>query len=425
MGFRRLDSPLKLLYICIVNANIQGEIIMAYAYVNREIEKILKIAAKQFPSIIVTGPRQSGKTTVIDHLFSKTHKYVSMDNPDLRLMAANDPGLFFENYPPPVIIDEIQYVPQLFSYIKFLIDKNRNSYGQFILTGSQLFPLMANVGESLAGRIAVMNLLSFSYKEQFSKAGVSKLSMDSLKNRVLTGGMPEVVLKKNINIDLWFSSYLQTYLERDVRQLRQVGDLGDFQRFLQLLGAFNGQAMNLSSLSRDLGVAVNTVKAWLSILEASGQIIFVKPFYLNKGKRIIKSPKIYFLDTGLLCYLTGVTASEQIFKGPMSGQMFETIVVGEIVRSFYNKGKIPRIFWWRTSYGEEVDFIVEDKGRILPIEIKMSSAVNRQMAKGLILFRDLFPDKVDKALLINLSKTKTILDEKIISTPFTDFIHQL
>ena len=163
----------------------------------------------------------------------------------------------------------------------------------------------------------------------------------------------------------------------------------------------------------------------MSILEASGQIILIKPFYLNKGKRIIKSPKIYFLDTGLLCYLSGITNAGQIFKGPMSGQMFETVVAGEIVRSFYNKCKIPRIFWWRTSYGEEVDFVVEDKGRILPVEVKMSSAANRQMAKGLISFRDLFADKVDNALLVNLSKEKMILGKNIISVPFTDFIRQL
>lgn len=396
---------------------------MAHAYVNREMEKTLKAAAKQFPSIIVTGPRQSGKTTLITHLFSKTHKYVSMDKPDTRLMAASDPDLFFENYPPPVIIDEIQYAPGILPYIKILIDKARDSCGKFILTGSQMFPLMANVGESLAGRVGVMTLLSFSFKEQFS--GKPALDIEKLKKRTLTGGMPEVVLKKNINIELWFSSYLQTYLERDVRQLRQIGDLGDFQRFLQILAAFNGQALNLSSLSRDLGVAVNTIKAWLSVLEASGQIILIKPFYLNKGKRLIKSPKIYFLDTGLLCYLSGVTNVEQIFKGPMSGQMFETVVVGEIVRSAYNKGRLPRIFWWRTSYGEEVDFVVEDKGKILPIEVKMSSVSNRRMAKGLISFRDLFADKIDEALLVNLSKEKIMLDKKIISLPFADFIRRI
>lgn len=392
-------------------------------YINRDIEKILKIAVKQFPSAIVTGPRQSGKTTLLKHLFFKSHRYVSMDNPDLRLMATEEPQLFFENYPPPIIIDEIQYTPQLFSYIKILIDKNRSTNGQFLLTGSQSFPLMAKAGESLAGRIAIFNLLSFSFREQFRQDKV--LDINILKKRMLTGGFPEVVTSKNVNLELWFSGYLQTYLERDVRQLRQIGDLADFQRFLQLMAAFNGQMINLSSLSRDLGVAVNTLKAWISVLEACRQIILIKPFYLNKGKRIIKSPKIYFLDTGLLCYLAGITSLKQIFKGPLSGQLLETAVLSEIVRNFYNRGKVPRIFWWRTSYGEEVDFIIEDKSKIRPLEIKLSSKANRQMAKNLISFCKLFSDRIDKGFLVNLSQEKLKLDKKVISVPFADFIRQL
>ena len=396
---------------------------MTKGYINRDIEKILKIAVKQFPSIIVAGPRQSGKTTLFKHLFLKSHRYVSMDNPNLYQMAIEDPGLFFENYPPPIIIDEIQYVPELFSYIKVLIDKKRKTSGQFLLTGSQSFPLMAKVGESLAGRIAIFNLLSFSLSEQFRKG--TELDVNELKKRTLVGGFPEVVTKRSMNIELWFAGYLQTYLERDVRQLRQIGDLLDFQRFLQLIAAFNGQAANLSSIARDLGITVNTVKAWISILEASGQIISVKPFYLNKGKRIIKSPKIYFLDTGLLCYLNGITTTTQIFKGHLSGQLFETLVLGEIVRNFYNRGKIPRVYWWRTSHGEEVDFIMEDKGRIIPLEVKLSSKVNKRMVNSLIAFCKLFSDKIDKAFLINLSQDKLMLDKKIISIPFTDFIYQL
>lgn len=392
-------------------------------YLDRDIEKMLKIAARQFPSVIVTGPRQSGKTTLLKHLFSKSHRYVSMDNPDLRLMARDEPALFFENYSPPVIIDEIQYAPQLFSYIKMLIDKNRKDKGQFLLTGSPSFPLMAKVGESLAGRIAVFSLLSFSFREQFGQD--MRLSIEKLKKRALIGGFPEVITNRNLNIELWFASYLQTYLERDLRQLRQIGDLTDFQRFLQLMAAFNGQIMNLSGLSRDLGITVNTAKAWISILEASGQIITIKPFYLNKGKRIIKSPKLYFLDSGLLCYLMGVTSTKQIFRGPLSGQLLETLVVGEMVRYFYNRGKPLRIFWWRTSSGEEVDFVIEDGAKIIPLEVKLTSRVNRRMAESLISFSKLFSDKIDKGFLVNLSREKLILDKKIISIPFVDFIYNL
>lgn len=392
-------------------------------YIARIIEKTLKVAAKQFPSIIITGPRQSGKTTLLKHLFSKSHAYVSMDNPDLRLKATTEPEIFFQNYPPPLIIDEIQNAPQILSHIKMMIDKDRKKVGQFILTGSQLFPLMAKVSESLAGRIGVFALLPLSCKEQKDK---KRLSTEAdIRNRILYGGFPEVVTKKNINLEWWFASYLQTYLERDVRQLRQIGDLGDFQRFLQLLAAFNGQVLDLSSLSRDLGIAVNTIKAWISVLEASGQIVAIKPFYMNKGKRIIKSSKIYFLDTGLLCYLTGITTSEQVFKGPWAGQMLETLVLQELIKGFYDQGKIPRVFWWRTSHGEEVDFVVEDQGRIIPVEVKISARANTEMAKGLLSFSKLFKDKTDKAWLVYLGQEKTVISEKVMALPFGDFIKEV
>jgi predicted AAA+ superfamily ATPase len=396
---------------------------MANHYIKREIEAIFKTAVRQFPSVIVTGPRQSGKTTLLTHLFAKSHNYVTMDNPNTRLMASKEPELFFENHTPPLIIDEIQYTPQLFSYIKILIDKQRARNGQFLLTGSQLFPLMAKVSDSLAGRIATLALLPLSIKEQFPSQNA--FSIDRIKKIGLNGGFPEIAIKKGLNLELWFTSYLQTYLERDVRQLRQIGDLGDFQKFLELIAALNGQILSLSSLSRDLGVAVNTVKAWISILEASNQVVLIKPFYLNKGKRLIKSSKIYFIDSGLLCYLSGISHIQQIFKGPLSGQLFETMVLSEVLKSFWNKGKIPKIYWWRTSYGEEVDFIIEDKGRIIPVEVKLSSNANMQMAKSLKTFCDIFSDRVDKAFLVNLLGERVILDKKITAIPFATFINQL
>lgn len=392
-------------------------------YLNRDIEGILKKAARQFPAVIVTGPRQSGKTTILKHLFLKTHNYVSLDEPDIRLQASRDPKYFLKNFPPPVIIDEIQYATELFPYLKIAIDNNRSRRGQFLLTGSQSFPLMARVGESLAGRIAVFALLSFSYSEQLKRK--KALDLDTLKQMALKGGFPEVVLRKNINMKLWFSGYLQTYLERDVRQLRQVGDLMDFQRFLELLAANNGQVLNLSGLSRDLGVAVNTIKAWISVLEASHQIVVIKPYYRNKGKRIVKSPKVYFLDTGFLCYLTGVLHKEQVFKGPLAGQLFETIVLGEVVRRFHNEGNIPRIFWWRTSYGEEVDFIIERKGKIIPVEVKMTSKTNRDLARSLFSFSKTFSGEIKKSILVNLADRPMSLGDMIESLPFEQFINEI
>ncbi len=387
-------------------------------YIKRKIEPFLKKAASQFPALIVTGPRQSGKTTLLKHMFQKTHNYVTLDHPDIRLMAIQEPELFMDNYKPPVIIDEIQRAPELFSYIKMKIDGNRQKNGQFLLTGSQSFPLMAGVGESLAGRIAVFTLLSLSINEQISNP---VLTNDLLKGFALRGGFPELATQKNKDSKLWFNGYLQTYLERDLRQLRQVGDLADFQRFLELLASINGQVINFSNLSSDLGVAVNTIKAWASVLETSNQIALIKPYYKNKGKRIIKSPKVYFTDTGFLCFLNGISYKEQIFKGPLSGQLFENVLLGEIIRGFYNRGETPKIFWWRTSHGEEVDFIIDRNGKLTPIEVKLTSRINKGLTKNLNTFTKLFSQETDQALLITQATTGMNFDDKIKAVTVANF----
>jgi uncharacterized protein len=395
---------------------------MAQKYVERRMEKVLKRAARQFPSLILTGPRQSGKTTILKHLFSKTHRYVSLDDPDTRLMANQDAKYFLKNYPPPVIIDEMQYAPNLFPLIKIAIDHARSRKGLFLLTGSQIFPLMAGVTESLAGRIAVLSLLSFSFKELFSGRKLPDLNM--IKNYALRGGYPDVALGRKIDMRLWFGGYLQTYLERDVRQIRQIGDLTDFQRFLEMLAALNGQMLNFSNLSSDLGIAVNTIKSWISILEATHQVVLIKPYFKNRGKRLMKSPRIYFLDLGFVNYLTGITTKEQVFKGPAAGALFEAMILGELLRDAHTQGEVPRIYGWRTSHGKEVDFIVEKGGKLIPIEVKLGTAQNKSAAKHLIAFSEIFSEEVRTSYLINLADHRVSLGKRVVGLPAFKFFSQ-
>jgi hypothetical protein len=251
-----------------------------------------------------------------------------------------------------------------------------------------------------------------------------KISLDELKTIVLTGGFPEIVVDKNRDIQMWFKSYLNTYLERDIRNLRQIGNMLDFQRFLELIAYLNGQVLNLSSIARDLGVAVNTIKIWLSILETSNQIVLIKPFFRNKGKRITKSPKLYFLDTGLVCFLNGITDINQIFKGPLAGQLLETLVLTEIIKNFYNNGELARVFWWRTSNGIEIDFILQKKDKLIPIEIKLTSSLNKMLCKNLEIFFELFKEDIDKCLLINLAENNLKINSHTQIISIYDFIVQ-
>lgn len=385
-------------------------------YINRIIESTLTKASKSFPAAIITGPRQSGKTTLVKKLFDKKFSYVSLDNPSIRLQAVKEPELFLKNYPPPLIIDEIQYAPKIFSYLKIIIDQNRHLPGQFILTGSQLFPLMAKVSESLAGRIAVFTLLPLSLKEKSNQ----KANLSQLKKSILFGGFPEPFTKPRLDKNLWFSSYIQTYLERDIRQLKQILNLTEFQRFLQLTAANNGQVINLTSFSNDLGIAVNTIKSWLSILETTGQITLIRPYYKNKGKRLIKSPKLYFLDTGLFCHLVGLTTANQIFSGPLSGSHLETLVVTEIFKHYYNQGQVPKVYYWRTSNQQEIDFIIEHKNRVIPLEIKLTAQANINYLKSLSSFIKLFNLKT--GYLLNLNHKQIHLTQQIVSLPYSNLL---
>ncbi len=402
---------------------------MTTDYIPRSLEPVLKNAAQQFPAVVLVGPRQSGKTTLLKHLFGQDYSLVSLEPPDVRLAALNDPRGFLNLYPAPVIFDEIQYAPALLPYIQERIDANREQPGQFILTGSQNLLLMQQVTESLAGRAAILKLLPLSRWEMTgqlqrslpweapSTISLPAQSAVALWEQTLRGFYPEIALTPNRDARLWQSSYIQTYLERDVRNLRNIGDLTLFQTFLRALAARSAQLLNLSQLARDVGVSVNTAKDWISILEASFQIFILRPYFANIGKRLIKSPKVYFMDTGLLCYLVGLRDSEHASAGPMGGAIFENLVVSDLYKIYQHRGEEPPLYFWRTAAGAEVDLVVDTQSGLTPLEIKLSETPRPEMARELIGFQHDFKAKARPGYVIHPGKMLLPLGEGITSLP--------
>ena len=368
-------------------------------YVPRSLEPTLRRAAREFPVVVLTGPRQSGKTTLLQRGFGGRSAYVSLEPPDVRAAAEADPRGFLAAHPPPVILDEIQYAPGLLPYVKERVDANRSRRGQFLLTGSQNLAMSAAVTESLAGRAAVLRLLPLTWREiagdparklpwerPRAAPGPATRGLDAWPAFV-RGTYPELAAHPRRDSGLWHASYVQTYLERDVRSLRQVGDLVEFQRFLRAVAARSAQLLDLSDLARELGVAVNTAKAWLSVLEATYQVFLLRPFHANVGKRLVKTPKVYLADVGLLCYLTGIRSAREAREGPLAGPIFETAVVTEVVRTLTHRGVEPRVHFWRTSTGSEVDLLVEEGARLIPVEAKASATPRPPMAAGIAALR--------------------------------------
>ncbi len=332
----------------------------------RQIQKTIADATHGFPAVVLTGPRRTGKTTVLRRQFPKA-KYILLEDPDVQARARSDPRGLLEELKPPVLFDEIQNVPGLFDYIRTLIDKNPRKMGQWLFTGSQEAPLMQGVSESMAGRAAILQLLPMSLAE------TDRVS-------ILLGGYPEV-LARPASRDLWFSSYIQTYLERDVRSITNIRDLGTFRRFFAFLAARHGQVLNRSDLAGPLGVSVPTINEWLHILEITGQIMLVSPYFENFGKRLMKSPKVYITDSGLACHLLGIRSKEELDRSPFLGALFEGFTAGEILKSQINRGRRKELYYFRDHQGLEVDFLFPGAGGLVHmVECKASKTVHPGMA---------------------------------------------
>ena len=361
-------------------------------YINRHLEQVVSLANEMFPVVMVTGPRQVGKTTMLEKLMEEGRNFVSLDLPLNREMAIHEPELFLQRYPPPVLIDEFQYAQELLPYIKYHVDRRKRN-GDYWLTGSQVFPMMKQVSESLAGRVAVIPMQGLSDSEILGVPGsiftgdpavwmerVKTRKPQNLKEvytRIYTGSMPRAY-SGAFDHYLFYSSYVDTYLQRDVRDLAQVGDVMAFMRFMTACAARTGGLVNYADLARDAGISPPTAKHWLSILQTSGLVVLLEPYFNNALKRIVKAPKIYFMDTGLCAFLTRWDSPETLEVSAMTGQFFETYVISEVIKSYFNAGKRPPVYYYRDTDQKEIDLVIEANNTLYPFEIKKTASPDKK-----------------------------------------------
>jgi predicted AAA+ superfamily ATPase len=336
-------------------------------FISRAILPEVLDAARHYPAVVITGPRRAGKTCLLRHAFPGA-RYVLLEAPDLQARARSDPRGFLDELRPPVLFDEIQNVPELFDYVRTRIDQTPRKMGQWLFTGSQEAPLMRGVSESMTGRAAILQLLPLSLAE-------------TVRVSLILGGYPEVLARPK-GRTLWFSSYIQTYLERDVRALLNIRDVATFRRFLALLASRHGQTLNKTDLAAPLGISVPTVGEWLHVLEITGQVILVPPYFENFGKRLTKSPKVYLGDPGMACYLLGIASQAELDRSPFLGPLFEGYVAAEILKSQINQGRRKELYHFRDQQGLEVDFLFPDRGGgVWMVECKASKTVQPAMAR--------------------------------------------
>lgn len=394
-------------------------------YIHRQMESCIKKVIKSFPCLAVTGPRQSGKSTLLMNILPD-YTYITLDDPLERQRALSDPRLFLDTAGEKVIVDEIQWAPQLMSYIKMRVDENRDKMGAYVFTGSQQFTMIKNLSDSLAGRIALLDLLPFSVGEK--KTAISmKSTMDAFIHAALRTSYPEPSLHSGLDMSMWAGAYVQTYLERDVRSLYNIGNLSDFQHFMQLLASRSSQILNMSQFANDLGVSMPTIKSWLSILEAGRIIYLLPPYYVNLGKRITKSPKIYFLDIGLVCYLTGIRDREHLLKGPLAGPLFENFCISETIKLFFNHGQRGNLYYLRTNNNLEVDLLIEESFEtVMPVEIKLNQTPNMRMGSNITRFKELFSKlKIHDGRILSLTEKSTPLSRDISAVTLDDYLKQV
>lgn len=358
-------------------------------FIDRDIAVSLKKYAEFFPVVAILGPRQSGKTTLVQHLFGEYH-YVNLENLDIKQAALLDPRGFLEKLleTPGVIIDEFQHAPELLSYLQVIVDREKRP-GFFILTGSQNFLMNEAISQSLAGRVGILTLLPLSIAE-IAHAGLqSKFSEDA----IFKGSYPRIFESNKLSAEHVYPSYIQTYIERDVRTLINVTNLSLFKKFLGLCAARAGQLLNVAALASDASVSVQTVNAWLSILQASYIIFLLQPYHNNFNKRLIKSSKLYFYDTGIICSLLGLDNAQQVEQYYLRGALFENFIIADIYKQFYNQAKTPKLYFWRDSHGHEVDCIVEQGTTPLPVEIKSGMTFDKRFLDGLCYWQELAGQK--------------------------------
>lgn len=353
----------------------------------------LKALASKFPVVSVIGPRQSGKTTLVRNVFADMD-YVSLEDLDTREFAVTDPRGFLATHGKGAIIDEAQRAPGLFSYIQTAVDKT-SKMGQFILTGSQNILLAENLSQTLSGRVAILRLLPFSIAE-LKETGYN---LHTLEEYMFTGFYPRIYDKRISPVD-WYPNYIQTYVERDVRLIKNISDLNAFQKFVKMCAGRTGQCLNLSSLGNDCGITHNTAKAWLSILEATYLVFLIRPYYKNLSKRLIKMPKLYFHDTGLACSLLGIQTTSQLDTHYLKGSLFESFVLSEIIKDRFNRGFEPNCFYWRDKTGNEIDCIIEIGNSVLSVEIKAGKTISEDFFAGLIYWSKLTGQEGKNAYLI-------------------------